>query len=295
MKNITIHIESLDFTKPITFYSSFYGLSINAIRNRFKKLGVYDKFLFTQGNISKIKSQILREEYNKNPKVCPQCKINIPYEKKEQTYCSQKCAAIYTQKDGGHCSWSENDKKRLSIQAKQNPYFNGTIKSIPPSNPLHLKKGVTKICPQCKTLFYMAKSMSFKKTCSFKCAKQMGMMGGIRHGSGRGKQGWYKGSYCNSSWELAWVIYNLEHDIKFTRNTKGFEYNFNGMKHRFYPDFILENGDYVEIKGYMDKKNIEKISQFSCKLTILLRKDIKPYIEYVIQKYGKNFIGLYEK
>lgn len=32
-------------------------------------------------------------------------------------------------------------------------------------------------------------------------------MGGLRHGSGRGKKGWYKGFYCRSTWELAWLVY----------------------------------------------------------------------------------------
>ena len=39
--------------------------------------------------------------------------------------------------------------------------------------------------------------------------------GGKRHGSGRGKKGWYKGYYCDSTWELAWVIYQLDHGVKF--------------------------------------------------------------------------------
>lgn len=31
--------------------------------------------------------------------------------------------------------------------------------------------------------------------------------GGYRPGSGIGKQGWYKNYWCDSSWELAYVIY----------------------------------------------------------------------------------------
>jgi len=37
--------------------------------------------------------------------------------------------------------------------------------------------------------------------------------GGKRIGSGRGKSGWYKGYWCDSSWELAYVIYNIDHDV----------------------------------------------------------------------------------
>lgn len=53
--------------------------------------------------------------------------------------------------------------------------------------------------------------------------------GGKREGSGRGKRGWYKGYYCDSSWELAWVIYNLDHGNQFKRNTNiYYEYEYGG-------------------------------------------------------------------
>jgi len=68
-------------------------------------------------------------------------------------------------------------------------------------------------------------------------SKLRGSIGGRRHGSGRGKQGWYKGYWCDSSWELAWVIYSLDHNIKFVRYNGYFEYEFNGKIHKYYPDF----------------------------------------------------------
>ncbi len=118
--------------------------------------------------------------------------------------------------------------------------------------------------------------------------------GGYRKGSGRGKSGWYKGYWCDSSWELAFVIYNLEHNIKFERNKEGFEYEFENIKHKYYPDFILEDKTYVEIKGIIDEKNKAKILNFKYTLKIIDKINIKPYLKFVIDKYGKNFILLYE-
>ena len=43
-----------------------------------------------------------------------------------------------------------------------------------------------------------------------------------------GIKGWYKGFWCDSSWELAYVIYNLDHGIEFRRNTEKFEYEYCG-------------------------------------------------------------------
>ena len=122
--------------------------------------------------------------------------------------------------------------------------------------------------------------------CWKKCA------GGLRQGSGRGKCGWYKGIWCDSSYELAWVIFNLENGIPFVRNKKKYKYNCLG-KDRFYiPDFI-QNGVIIEIKGYATEQTIFKMNSVS-NLKILYRNDLDKEFEYVYNKYGKNFINLYE-
>ncbi len=95
-----------------------------------------------------------------------------------------------------------------------------------------------------------------------------GKTGGLRKGSGRGKKGWYMGYWCDSSWELAFVIYNLEHGIEFKRNLEGFEYEYEGKIHRYYPDFIIEEM-YYEIKGYNSEQNRVKHFTFTKPLTVL--------------------------
>ena len=89
------------------------------------------------------------------------------------------------------------------------------------------------------------------------------------------------------------MIYNLEHNITFERNREGFEYIFEGEKHKYYPDFIIEN-EYYEIKGYRTKQLEVKISQFEHILNVIDNLHIKPYLDYVISKYGEDFIRLYE-
>lgn len=122
--------------------------------------------------------------------------------------------------------------------------------------------------------------------------------GGFRKGSGRGKKGWYKGFWCDSSWELAWVIYNLEHNIEFERNHFGFEYEYKNQKRKYHPDFVISETFY-EIKGRrgfekMDEQNKEKIRQFKHNLVILYEKEMRPFLNYVVKKYGKDFVKLYE-
>jgi hypothetical protein len=124
-------------------------------------------------------------------------------------------------------------------------------------------------------------------------AKKNRNSGGRRLGSGRGKKGWYKGFFCDSSWELAWVIYHIDHNIKFERNNEGFDYFFNGEIHKFHPDFI-KGKIYYEIKGYKTKEVDAKIAQFPYKIIVLYEKDLKEIFDYVIKMYGKNFISLYD-
>jgi len=122
-------------------------------------------------------------------------------------------------------------------------------------------------------------------------AKKNGYGGYIR-GSGRGKKGWYEEYWCDSSWELAWVIYNLEHNIQFQRNTEKFEYYWKNKNHYWIPDFISD-GIYYEIKGFWTEQNESKFLCFKEPLKILYEKDIKFIIDYVISKYGKDYIKLY--
>jgi len=122
-------------------------------------------------------------------------------------------------------------------------------------------------------------------------------IGGYRKGAGRGKRGYYKGLYCMSTWELAWVVYQLEHDKKVEQCFEKFEYIMNNEVHHYTPDFIID-GIYYEIKNWHRPDTDFKINQFpKDKILILIEgKENNKYLNYVIEKYGKNFDEiLYEK
>jgi hypothetical protein len=116
--------------------------------------------------------------------------------------------------------------------------------------------------------------------------------GGYRQGSGRGKKGWYKGFFCDSSYELAYVMYCVDHGIDIKRNTEKRQYFWNNKVMNYIPDFIVQ-GHVIEIKGY-------KTEQWDAKLkanpdvTVLYEKDLTAVFNYVVNKYGKNYIELYE-
>lgn len=118
---------------------------------------------------------------------------------------------------------------------------------------------------------------------------------GYKPGSGREKSGWYKGYWCDSSYELAYVLYNLDHNIGFYQNKDKFEYTYNERKYQYIPDFILEDGTYIEIKGYVSEKDKAKWKNFPKKLIVLTGKDLTYALDYAKFLYGKDYIKLYGK
>ena len=90
------------------------------------------------------------------------------------------------------------------------------------------------------------------------------------------------------------MIYCLENKKKIERNKEGFDYIYENRNRKFYPDFIVD-GEYVEIKNYMSELTDAKISQFPYNITIYYKDTIRPFLEYTINKYGKDFIKLYKE
>lgn len=125
-------------------------------------------------------------------------------------------------------------------------------------------------------------------------------LGGLIEGAGRGKKGYYKGFWCDSSYELAYVIYCLDHNIQIERCKEYFEYEYQGQKHRYYPDFIV-NDEIVEIKGFWNGRVNAKrdaVLLQNRKYKILFPKDMDFIFKYIEEKYGKlvdrNISDLYE-
>jgi hypothetical protein len=191
---------------------------------------------------------------------------------------------------------TEETKRKISIAIRERVRLN------PEKFNRSKKEKLIKFCLNCNSKMSLRPS-DVKKFCSLKCREESikngylkGKAGGIREGAGRSKSGWYKNYYCNSSYELAWVIYSLDNGIVFERNKDGFEYvNSKGFKSNYYPDFYLpESKTYIEIKGYKEKEFDNKHNSFKEKIIVVNKQDIQPVLLYVKNKYGNNFIELYE-
>lgn len=294
MRQVNIDIRELDYSKPISFYAQKYNLSYSTLKRKLIKLGVFKKFYFTSGeNTAKLKQLQTKNLYDANPKKCPICEKIIPFKSRENNCCSKSCGVSLYAKT--HKKEMKARGERHSENFKKN---NWVISEKSLKNLEHENKGIriTIICKNCLKSFETYPSSKSRKFCSKKCSNvgsDKTKMGGLRVGSGRGKRGWYRGYYCSSSWELAWVIYNLDHNIKFVRNTKGFDYPFEGKIQKYFPDYIMEDGSFLEIKGYKTPQWEAKIIHFPHKIKVLYEEDMKSILEYVIQKHGVNFTNLY--
>jgi hypothetical protein len=120
-------------------------------------------------------------------------------------------------------------------------------------------------------------------------------IGGYKRGSGIGKKGWYKGIWCDSSWELAYLLYQEERGVSVQRNQERFSYQLEGKDHYYTPDFIV-NGSLVEIKGWGEDSILVLTKARAVgdrDYKILGKKEMKPILDCVIHKHGKDFIKLY--
>lgn len=116
-----------------------------------------------------------------------------------------------------------------------------------------------------------------------KTSKTMaGRTGGYRQGSGIGKSGWYEGIWCDSTWELAYVIWCKSLGKNITRNNETFAYEFDDKQRRYLPDFIVDE-QIVEIKGRRKTDALidAKLAATSGRVKILLADDMLPILESV--------------
>jgi hypothetical protein len=220
-------------------------------------------------------------------RVCPKCESSFEVLVTEseikrdsvRKYCSRKCA------NSRDFSDESKEKKRISaINSEKVKIANSN------TNRNYRKAELeNSVCLHCNGVITHNKNRKRKyhKDCWLKCS------GGVKKGSSRGKSGWYKGYWCDSSYELAFLIFCLENSIEIERNKKGFYYLYEGKESKFYPDFIVD-GKYIEIKNFISDLTDAKIEYFPYKIDVIYKDGIGKYLEYAKNKYGKNFISLYD-
>lgn len=121
----------------------------------------------------------------------------------------------------------------------------------------------------------------------------------------------YDGIKFDSSWELIFYIYQVDHNNKIIRNDKKLEYEYNGKKHFYFPDFNV-NGKLYEIKGdHFWKEDGTMQNPFDhsmdglfeakhqCGLknnvTFIRKIEIIEMENYIIEKYTNDYLKLFKE
>ena len=206
--------------------------------------------------------------------ICEKCEIEIDGTYGSGRFCSRSCA---------------NNRGPRSEECKHN-ISNKLKGTIPWNKNKVLIKNECRECPTCETQF-VVKTSSKKIYCTGKCNPNWG---GYRDGSGRAKSGYYKGIYCGSTYELAWVIYQIDHNQPFKR----FDGAIIGKDIKYIPDFIVGN-TIIEIKGYEDEESVSRKTKLAESngyfVKVLRKEDLINEFNWVKENYSyKTLYELYE-
>ena len=237
----------------------------------------------TQHNQSIHRKQQELQQWISEEHKCQRCGITMTEKFGSGKFCSRKCsnARCFTAEAIAKKSRSAKDAKFHELTANLENYC---------QNP--------KLCVVCNSI--LPYKFRFRKTCSDDCKYKLLRQRELESYSKAGykekctqrKHGYYKGFHCDSSWELAYVIYNLDHNIQFSECPLYFLYADTADSiHRYYPEFI-EDGCIIEIKGQMNDNVYRKISAVdNYPVKLLTYSDIKPMIEYVQKTYNVTDIS----
>lgn len=215
-------------------------------------------------------------------------------------YKCKQCGKEFSEK---YSKWSDGNfcckecARKYSSQIKRQDIIK-KLKIIGEEYSQHYKEEYyknPKLCQCGKMIPYERRK---RKSCCNECGKILKIKnnlhkhdGGYRQGSARSHHGWYKGYWCDSTYELAYLIYNLDHNISIERCSEIFEYINEGKKHTYHPDFIV-NSEIIEIKGYHNPLVDAKAYSVNNKhYRILYKNDLTECFDYVAKTYNKRYVG----
>lgn len=150
-------------------------------------------------------------------------------------FCSRSCAngRLYSEESRNKISKSVSNTLTTTLNMRRN-------------NAQLYYEEFPKLCEVCGSIIPYDKR--YNDTCSIECSRKLQsqhMLDNYRKGIShttvrkRYKYGTYKNIHCDSSWELAFVMYLTDHNIDFVRNTSEcFSYDYKGKEHLFFPDFF---------------------------------------------------------
>ena len=260
-----------------------YG-SLTKLDDRYKRVSKSCKEYAE--NKSKVLAEQKQQQWISEQHKCEKCG-NIMTEKfGSGRFCSRACAnsrshSIETRKKISFSNIHSDACKQAQQRAKEQFIKESQIKRAQLIDQYYANPKYCKICN---------KLIPFDRcdclTCSTAC--QHKASGGYRANSGNGKSGRYNGFYCASTYELAFVIYCLDHNIDIKPCKNAYDYEYKGKHRKYHPDFII-NDTIIEIKGYWTELvDIKRQAVTDRPIKILYRSDLGPVFNYINEFYGKT-------
>lgn len=266
----------------------------------YEKTCANDRKNLRKGSETSAKNKKSKVVLVKFEQICPKCGKEFEIECSESVYKRGKYKKFCSSKCANSRIHSEETKQKTANSLKE--YYKTHDLPIgfcgckdKNGNYCRYK---TYICKYCGKEFTVGdkRNTGGRQYCSNECRKawikENVKWGGCRDGSGRGKSGWYKGIYCSSTWELAYVIYCIDHNIPIERCKEKRSYTYKGKVHNYHPDFVTPDG-IVEIKGYVTEQWLEKEKQ-NPDVKTLYKDDMEKYLKYVHDNYTNCLTDLYD-
>lgn len=240
------------------------------------------------------------EQYNKVEKTCKLCGksyYNAWTKSGYSDFCSSTCSRAFSTKEKRK---QINEKVSKALEGR-NTHLEAKLGRIVDAKKEY--ENNPKYCIVCGNKLPFSKKN--RSCCSNKCLKKIlsnrikklfelgKLSGGYRRGSSRGRSGFYKGIWCDSTYELVYLIYCLDNKVEIKRCQDVFTYEIDGKIKKYHPDFIV-NGNIVEIKNYWRKEvdfKCDAVRRTGKEITVLYTRDLEPYMSYVDKKYGLTHKG----
>lgn len=282
-----------EFDNPAKFNGHKQGCKIHLTQ----KYGSYEAYLEIKNRNQDI-AKINQQKYFDN----------LKHEKENQWisegHTCEKCGKLMTEKfgSGRFCSracansrnHSEESKEKTSKTMSEYLFGATLISKLNHKTNLETYLSNPSYCQICNT--FLPYEHRNWKTCGPDCKKKLlsnqakkNGLGGPNKVSSYGKHGTYKGIHCDSTYELVFLIYCMDHNIKIIRNENSFPYVYNNEIRNYYPDFFLPDYNlYIETKGRDIGPVYEKLEGMKLlnkNIKLLHYEDLIPCFEYVKNTY----------
>lgn len=225
-----------------------------------------------------------RQEYARAPRRCRRCGDPIQWRHRENVFCGHSCAASTTNAARTRSQESRN-KTRVTLKGRRCD-----------GRPVIPRE--TRRCKMCGEPFESKVSVS-KRYCSQPCRNRAPERrragGGERLKSSWSKKGHYKGIFCGSTWELAYLAHCLDNGADIQRCRRSFYYD---GQHRYTPDFVV-NGKFVEIKGYVADEDLllaklNAVRDAGEQIELVRRSEMEPHLRYARSVFGAALESAYD-